>query len=110
MTLAMRRTSVMSEPMPRIMRLRGLGAAAIHRRAHGLDACRETREHGLADQKMPDVELDDLGQRRDRLGAGIVEPVAGMHLETETACASFAPSRIRRHSASAAALSPSNSA
>ena len=32
---------------------------------------------------MPDIELDDLGQRRDGLGGVEVEPVAGMDLEAE---------------------------
>ena len=33
---------------------------------------------------MADVQLDDLRQRRDGLGAGVIEPVAGMDFETET--------------------------
>ena len=32
---------------------------------------------------MTDVEFDDLGQRRDRLGGGKVEAVAGMNFEAE---------------------------
>src|SRR5262245_58049153 len=38
---------------------------------------------------MPDIEFDDLGQCRDRLGSGKVQAVAGMDLETET------PSQLR---------------
>src|SRR5262245_40280797 len=38
---------------------------------------------------MPDVEFDDLGQCRDRLGSGKVQAVAGMDLKAE------APSQLR---------------
>src|SRR6185369_10248658 len=84
-TLAMRRASVMSEPRPKIMRRScdGFGAAALHRRAHRLDRGRKPREHRLADQEMTDVELNDLGQGGDRLGAGVIEAVTGVHFETE---------------------------
>src|ERR1043166_2617211 len=89
-TLAMRRASVMSEPSPKIIQRScgggssgSFGAAAIHRRAHHLDARGEAREHRLTDQEMTDVELGDLGQRRDRLGGGVIEPVTGVHFEAE---------------------------
>ena len=32
---------------------------------------------------MADVQFEDLRQRRDGLGAGVVEAVAGMHFEAE---------------------------
>src|SRR5215212_9772870 len=32
---------------------------------------------------MPDVELDDFRQGSDGLSAGVIEPMTGMHLETE---------------------------
>src|SRR5215212_6831864 len=88
-TLAIRRTSVMSEPRPRIMRRSCdrlgdcFGAAAIHRRAHGLDRSRKPGEHRLAYQEMADVELDNPSQAGNRLGARIIEPVPGMHFEAE---------------------------
>ena len=83
MTLAMRRMSVMSEPMPRIMirsrprlaRPRSIAARILlHRRV-------EAVEHRLADQEMADVEFDDLGKRRDLLGGHEIEAVAGMDFE-----------------------------
>src|SRR5690242_5299837 len=84
-TLAMRRASVMSEPRPKIMKrsCRNAGAAAIHRRAHHLDAGGEAREHRLADQEMPDVELGNLRQGGNRFGGGVIEAVPGVHLEAE---------------------------
>src|ERR1700712_3293927 len=89
-TLAMRRASVMSEPRPKIMK-RSCGGcslgnsctAAIHRRTHDLDARGKTRKHRLPDQEVADVELGDLRQRRDRFGAGVIEPVTGVHFEAE---------------------------
>ena len=44
----------------------------------------QSLEHRLADQKMTDVEFDDLWQRRDRLRGRIVEPMACMHFKTHT--------------------------
>ena len=69
---------------------RNLRTAALHRCAHLLDGVRKPGEHRLSDQEMADVELGDLGQRRNHLGAGIVEAVAGMHLEPE-ACRKLRP-------------------
>ena len=37
----------------------------------------------LPDQKVADVELDDFGQCRDRLGGGKIESVTGMNFEPE---------------------------
>ena len=78
----MRRTSVMSEPMPRIIvppgpltRPRSI-AARILRTARGKPV-----ENGLADQEMTDIEFDDLAQRRDLLRGGEIEAVAGMDFE-----------------------------
>ncbi len=55
----------------------------------------------LADQEMTDVEFDDLGQRGDRLRAGIVQSVAGMDfqpalLRQPGAFADARPFRLRR--------------
>src|SRR5690242_2923044 len=89
-TFSMRRMSVMSEPMPRIMEV-GLGQrrparnAAIHRGAHRRDGSRKAGRDCIANQEVTDVELGDLRKRRDRLGGGEVEPVPGMHLEAELA-------------------------
>ena len=43
----------------------------------------KTFEHRFADEEMPDIELGDLRQRGDRLGAGVVEAVPGMDFEAE---------------------------
>ena len=56
---------------------------AIHGRAHEFYRLGKPLEHRLADQKVPDIELDDLRQCRDHLGAGVIETVAGMHFETQ---------------------------
>src|SRR6185436_15121523 len=86
-TFSMRLMSVMSEPMPRI--ICSLGGTprdtAIHRGAHRSDHPGKPAEDRLADQEVPDIELNDFGQRRDRLGGVEVEAVAGMHFETERA-------------------------
>src|ERR1700749_3414216 len=80
----MRRASVMSEPMPRIMVSSWAAPpAAIHRRAHRLYRIRKTREDRLADQEVPDIELGDFGQRRDAFGGDEIEAVAGMDFEAE---------------------------
>ena len=76
---------------PRIMQLRlRVRGRDPWRRASCVIAFVEPDEHRLADQEMPDVEFDDLRQRRDRLGAGIIEAVPGMHLEAEAAGAARA--------------------
>ena len=61
----------------------GFGSPAVHGRAHEFDGLGQALEHRLADQEMPDIEFDDLRQRRDGLGARIVEAVAGMHFQAE---------------------------
>src|SRR5262249_18388088 len=81
MVRSMRRTSMRSEPIPKIMCRSSLGAAPVHGGAHGAHRVGEAREHRLPDQEVADIELDDLRQRRDRLGGFEVEAVAGMHLE-----------------------------
>ncbi len=61
------------------------------------------RPHGdrLSDQEMADIELDDLGQRRDRLRRLEIEAMAGMDFEAEPArklrpVADALPFRLRR--------------
>src|SRR5690349_21422169 len=83
---SMRRMSTRSLPMPRIM----AGASsrprllpARHGGAHPLHRGPEPFEHGVADQEVPDVELDNLRNGADRLRGDVVEAVAGMHLEPE---------------------------
>ena len=73
-----------------------------------LMACVEPDEHRLADQEVADVEFDDLRQRGDRLGAGVVEAVAGMDFEAETLAQASRPrgcAAIRRR---LRAVSPSS--
>ena len=105
-TLAMRRTSVMSEPMPRIMaQIPPSARPAIHRGAHGAHRGIEAVEDRLADEKMPDVEFDYLGEARDPLGGDEIEAVSGMNFEPG-ACASAAPRTMRANSASSAVALP----
>ena len=59
-------------------------AAAIHRGAHEFYRLGQPLEHRLADQEVADIEFDHLRQCGDRLGGGVVETVAGMHLQPET--------------------------
>src|SRR5215469_7074719 len=86
---SMRRMSTRSMPMPRIIAgqvcasRRARCAAARHRVPHRRDRRVEPLEQRVADEEMADVELDDLGQRADRLGGEIVEAVARMHLDAE---------------------------
>src|SRR4051812_44940180 len=86
-TFSMRRMSVMSLPMPMIMnrRSRRLPARvpAIHRGAHCVNGVGEPAEDRLADQEVPDVEFDDLGQGRDDLSGLKIEAVPGMHFQPE---------------------------
>src|SRR5262244_4457384 len=76
---SMRRTSMRSEPTPRIMRALGRSLRAWFSRH------RRDRRRPPPDQKVTDVEFDDLGQRGDRLGGGEIEAVAGVNLEAEAA-------------------------
>src|SRR5579862_7078468 len=70
----MRRISIRSLPIPRIMTgtaSRALlaersAARFLHQDAHALDGTVEAAEDRLADEKMADVELDDGRDRRDR--------------------------------------------
>ena len=86
---SMRRMSMMSLPMPRIMRCRrqacaaGLGARLVHQRAHAADGAVEAAEDRLADQEMADIELDDRRDRGDRPDRVEGEAVAGMAFEAE---------------------------
>ncbi len=89
--------------MPRIMRAASARPRSIAARIvlHGIGEADEDR---LADQEMADVEFDDLGQRRDRLGGGVVEAVAGMDFEAEAprqlrAVADALPFGLRRRHA-----------
>src|SRR5579862_8131473 len=87
-TRAMRRTSTMSEPRPIIMTAfpgapSRTPAPTIHSRTHELDGFGKPFEHRLADQKMPDIEFDDLRQARNHFSACVVQSVTGVHLETE---------------------------
>ena len=75
-----------------------------------LTASDQAGEHRLPDQEMADVELGDLRQRRDRLGAGVVETVAGVDFEPEACGQSRALADAPPFGVDAAALSPSNSA
>ncbi len=43
----------------------------------------KTDENRLADEIMPDIQFGDLGQRRNGLGSGKIEAVAGMAFEAE---------------------------
>src|SRR5262245_39866141 len=81
MVRSMRRTSIRSDPIPKIMCRSWFGAAPIHHRTHGPYRLGKTAEDRLPDQEVADIELDHLGQRRDRLGGLVVESMAGMHLE-----------------------------
>ena len=56
-------------------------AAAVHRRPHRAHRLGEADEQRLPDHVVADIELDDLGQARDRLGGDVVEAVAGMDFE-----------------------------
>ena len=67
----------------RFVRSARLLAATVHRRAHEFHGLGQALEHRLADQKMADVELDDLRQRGDRLRGRIIEPVARMHFQAD---------------------------
>src|ERR1700685_4505092 len=49
----------------------------MHLAHNGVDAV----EDRLANQKMPDIELGDLGQGRDRCRGDEIEAVAGMDFE-----------------------------
>src|SRR6185295_10460604 len=86
-TFSMRRISVMSEPMPRIilgsLPRRPLCDATRHRGPHRLDAVGEPGEDRLSDQKMADVEFDNLRQRGDRLGGLEIEAVTGVDFKAK---------------------------
>src|SRR5262249_17916706 len=43
----------------------------------------EPRKHRFADEKVADIELDDLRQRRDDLGTCVIESMTGVNLEAE---------------------------
>ena len=58
-------------------------SSVVHQLAHPPDRRLETNEHGLADQKVTDVELHQLRDRGDTTDIAEVEPVAGMALETD---------------------------
>src|SRR5690348_10724331 len=79
-TLATRRMSIRSLPMPMIMGLCPR-PAPIHRRAHGADGLAQAHEDRFANHVIADVELDDLGQCRNGLRRRIIEAVAGMDFE-----------------------------
>src|SRR5207245_45716 len=67
----------------RVMALRHPSAPPVGGRAHGLHCTGKPAGHGLTDQKVADVEFDDLGQCGDRLGGGEIETVASMNFEPE---------------------------
>src|SRR5579872_141969 len=58
----------------------------IHRSAYRAYRFVEALEHGLAYQKMANVEFDDFRQRRDCLSRAVVEPVAGVNLQSQAFC------------------------
>ena len=60
-------------------------APLVHGRAHAPHALAEADKDRLAHEEMADIELDDLGKRRDGLRSLVVEAVAGMDLEAEPA-------------------------
>ena len=57
-------------------------AATIHGRTHERYGLGQPLEHAFADQKMSDIQLNDLGQRGNGLRTGIIEAVSGMDFET----------------------------
>src|SRR5580704_17976220 len=71
-TLATRRISIRSLPMPMIMPLCPR-PAPVHRGAHGPDGLAQAHKDRFANHVIADVELDDLGQRGNGLGGGVVE-------------------------------------
>src|SRR5580704_1030411 len=87
----MRRMSMRSLPIPRIMRClasnarraqRG-GTRLGHQRAHALDSAVEPAEDRFANEKMPDIELDDRRDRGDRPDRIEAKPVTGVAFEAE---------------------------
>src|ERR1700757_4224974 len=80
-TLATRRMSIRSLPIPIIMGLRPR-PAPVHRGPHGADGLAQAHKDRFANHVIADVELDDLGQPGNGLGGRVIEAVAGMHFET----------------------------
>ena len=97
----------MSEPMPRIMRAHALTLRARPRSIAARIAliARSASPTKIASpiRKWPMLSSTISGKRRDRLGAGEIEPVAGMHFEAERCARASRPRAMRRHSSSAAA-------
>ncbi len=58
-----------------------LFSSAIYRSAHPAHCRIEAVENRFADEKMADVELGDLGQRRNLFGGDEIKPVAGVDFE-----------------------------
>src|SRR5579884_1797810 len=58
-------------------------AGRIHRRPHPANRLHKPDKNRFADQKMPNIELDDLGQRRYRRHRVVAKPVPGMAFETK---------------------------
>ena len=52
---------------------------------HARDALGKADKHRLAHEVVADIELDNLADRGDSDDIIVVEPVAGMDLEAETA-------------------------
>src|SRR4051812_19984207 len=93
----MRAMSMRSLPMPMIMACpaaqprRGSGTPLamalrphrVHQRAHPFDRTLEAAEDRLADEEVPDIELDDGRDGSDRPDRVEAEPVPGMALEPD---------------------------
>ena len=87
--------------MPMIMQCRPLAARPRSIAARIVrDRLVKPDEDRLADQEMPDIELDDFRQRRDRLGASRSRARGRHGLRGRALRASRAPSRMRSNSAS----------
>ncbi len=83
-TLAMRRTSVMSEPMPRIMAERpALARPRSMAPRMVLIASSSPTNTASPTRKWPMLSSDDLRQSGDGFGAGVVEAVAGVNFEAK---------------------------
>src|SRR3954452_25342516 len=61
--------------------LASLCATPIHGGAHRPHRLAEPNHDRLADQEVTDIELDEFGQGRNRLGGLVVQAMAGMHFE-----------------------------
>src|ERR1700723_3132852 len=84
-TRSIRSTCKTSMPMPKIMSLR-TGSRAVHQFLHIAYRLGQPIDDGACHDRVPDVELDDFRDRRDRLDIVIVQPMTGVDRQPQGGC------------------------